>query len=226
MHILAIGAHPDDLEIFAFGSLAAWAGLGARLTLAIATDGARGGSLPPERLVALRAGETRAALAPLGEPLFLGFPDGALRADAALEQALRDLIGQAKPDLLLTHAPNDYHADHRALSVAALQASGFLVPVLFMDTMNGTGFSPTHWVDVTAHWPAKAAAILAHASQDPARFVATANRQAAFRAGECNAPPEARAEAFRFEPSYAPLIVSPAHRAARRSSRYPVRRTG
>jgi N-acetylglucosamine malate deacetylase 1 len=57
-------------------------------------------------------------------------------------------------------------------------------------------------VDVCDHWDAKQTAILTHASQDPARFVAMANRQAAFRAGECNAPPHARAEAFRFEPRF------------------------
>ena len=202
MHILAIGAHPDDLEIFAYGTLAAWAAMGAQLTLAVATDGAKGGALDADDLRRLRAQETTTALAPLGQPLLMGFDDGALRADAALEAALRDLINQSAPDLLLTHAPNDYHADHRALSAAALQASGFSVPVLFMDTMNGTGFAPTHWVDVTSHWHAKTAAILAHASQAPDRFVAMAPRQAAYRAGECNAPPEARAEAFRFEPRF------------------------
>jgi LmbE family N-acetylglucosaminyl deacetylase len=202
VQVLAIGAHPDDLEIFAFGALSAWAAMGAGLTLAIATDGAKGGALPAEDLRRRRAAETTAALAPLGVPRFLGFPDGGLRADAPLEDALRDLLQQTGPDLLLTHAPNDYHADHRALAAAALQAAGFSVPVLFMDTMNGTGFTPTHWVDVTVHWPAKTAAILAHATQDPDRFVAMADRQAAFRAGECNAPPVARAEAFRFEPRF------------------------
>jgi LmbE family N-acetylglucosaminyl deacetylase len=202
MRILAIGAHPDDLEIFAYGTLCAWAAMGAELTLAIATDGAKGGAQPADVLRQLRAQETRAALAPLGAPLFLGFPDGLLRADAALEDRLRDLIRQTAPDLLLTHAPNDYHADHRALSAAALQASGFSVPVLFMDTLNGTGFVPSHWVDITAHWPAKTAAILTHTSQDPDRFVAMATRQAAFRAGECNCLPEARAEAFRFDPRF------------------------
>ena len=202
MRILAIGAHPDDLEIFAYGTLAAWAGMGARLVLAVATDGAKGGV--GADLARLRAAETAAALAPLGQgaPRMLGFPDGALRADAALEGALADLIAGAAPDLVLTHAPNDYHADHRALSAAVSQAAGFAVPVLHMDTLNGTGFAPTHWVDVTAHWPAKEAAILAHETQAPARFVAMAGRQAAYRAGECNAPPEARAEAFRFEPRF------------------------
>ena len=202
MRILALGAHPDDLEIFCFGALAAWAAMGASLSLVVVTDGAKGGTWPPDHLRRLRAEETRAALAPLGQPRLLGFPDGGLRADAALEAALRDLIDQEQPDLLLTHAPNDYHADHRALSAAALQAAGFSVPVLFMDTMNGTGFVPSHWVDVTDHWSAKTAAILAHETQNPERFVAMAARQAAFRAGECNGPPGSCAEAFRFEPRF------------------------
>jgi N-acetylglucosamine malate deacetylase 1 len=204
LHILAIGAHPDDLEIFAYGVLASWAAMGARLTLVIATDGSKGGTLPAAELSALRQQETTSALAPLGAgaPVMLGFPDGALRADAALEQALQALIQTHAPDLVLTHAPNDYHADHRALSAGVLQAAGFSVPVLYMDTMNGTGFVPTHWVDVTPHWFAKETAIRAHATQDPERFVLGANRQAGFRAGECNAPPTHRAEAFRFEPRF------------------------
>lgn len=204
MKILAIGAHPDDLEIFAYGTLAAWAAMGTDLHLAVATDGAKGGSLDPETLRQLRVRETTQALAPLGcaPPGMLGFPDGALRADSALETALRDLVWQTQPDLLLTHAPNDYHSDHRALSAAASQAAGFSVPVLWMDTLNGTGFQPTHWVDVGAHWQAKETAIRAHVTQDPERFVDMANRQAAYRAGECNALPPARAEAFRFEPRF------------------------
>ena len=44
MKVLAVGAHPDDIEIYMFGALAAWAGAGAALEFAIATDGARGGT--------------------------------------------------------------------------------------------------------------------------------------------------------------------------------------
>lgn len=203
MRVLAVGAHPDDLEIFCWGSLCAWAGMGAGLTLAVATDGAGGGADPGPALAARRADEARAAARTLAaEPVLMGFPDGRLMADAALIDALRDLIRAAAPDLVVTHAPNDYHADHRALSAAMGQAAGFAVPVLWMDTLNGTGFLPTHWVEVTAHWAAKEAAIRCHGSQAPERFVASATRQAAFRAGEANGPPEARAEAFRFEPRF------------------------
>ena len=201
MRVLAIGAHPDDLEIFAWGALCAWKAIGATLTLAVATDGARGGSARDLR--ERRLAEARISAATLDlEPVFLGFPDGALHADRALDEALRALIDRVGPDVLVTHAPEDYHSDHRALAAACLQAANFTVPVLQMDTLNGTGFTPTHWVDTTVHAEAKRQAILTHASQDPARFVAIAERQNAFRAGECNAPPEGRAEAFHFTPRF------------------------
>jgi LmbE family N-acetylglucosaminyl deacetylase len=84
MRILAIGTHPDDPEIFAFGTLALWAATGATPSLAVATDGAWGETRPPEEMRRLRAAETMAALAPLwaGAPQMLGFSDAARHADA------------------------------------------------------------------------------------------------------------------------------------------------
>ncbi|TIM18055.1 MAG: PIG-L family deacetylase, partial [Mesorhizobium sp.] len=115
-------------------------------------------------------------------PHFLDFPDGALVADAALIAALKTLIGDVKPDLAITHAPNDYHGDHRALSDGVRIAASFAVPVLHADTLGGTGFSPTHYVDISGHFDRKAMAIRAHQSQDPERFVDAARTQNAFRA--------------------------------------------
>jgi LmbE family N-acetylglucosaminyl deacetylase len=201
--VLFVGAHPDDAEIFAFGSLLAWAARGAEVALAVATDGAAGGQAPPEELRALRRAEAEAAASRLGAvPRFLGFPDGALHAGRELVEALRALLREVRADLVLTHAPNDYHADHRALSAAVSQAVSFAAPLLYADTLGGTGFAPTHWVEVTPWFGTKCAAIRAHASQDPERFVAAATVQAAFRAGECNGGEGARAEAFRFEPRF------------------------
>ncbi|PIV74395.1 MAG: PIG-L domain-containing protein [Rhodobacteraceae bacterium CG17_big_fil_post_rev_8_21_14_2_50_65_11] len=203
MKVLAVGAHPDDLEIFMFASLAAWRVAGAGLVLAIATDGTAGGTQNPATLRLTRRAEAERAAALLGAvPVFLDFADGRLMHDAALVAALAALIGAEKPDLVVTHAPNCYHADHRALAAALLQATGFKVPLLQADTLNGTGFTPTHWVDATAYFALKCQAILCHESQESQRFLPAVTRLAAFRAGECNGGPAARAEAFRFEPRF------------------------
>jgi LmbE family N-acetylglucosaminyl deacetylase len=199
---LIAGAHPDDVEIYCWGLLCAWAAAGATLTLAVATDGARGGAGDARALAGRRRREAEAAAATLGlAPRFLDFPDGALTVDVALVGALRALAAETQPDVIVTHCPEDYHADHRALAAAVDPAAGFVAPVAHMDAMGGTGFAPTLWVDVMAHMPAKRAAIRAHESQDPERFVAAADRLAAFRAGPCNAP-EGAAEAFRFAPRF------------------------
>ncbi|HHY51518.1 MAG TPA: PIG-L family deacetylase [Alphaproteobacteria bacterium] len=203
MKLLAIGAHPDDLEIYMFGTLAAAQAQGAELVLAIATDGARGGTLDPAELSAIRRREATAAASILGlEPRFLDFPDGTLTADPMLVGAVRTLIAETRPDLVLTHAPSDYHGDHRALSEATRIAANFIAPVLWADTMQGAGFTPTHYVDVTAGFESKCRAILAHVSQRPERFVAMARQLNGFRAAQANGGPGSYAEAYRFEPVF------------------------
>ncbi|UCI31378.1 PIG-L deacetylase family protein [Mesorhizobium sp. B4-1-4] len=203
MKILALGAHPDDIEIFMFGTMAAYATQGAELTFAVATDGARGGKSDAGVLARVRREEATTAAALLGAtPRFLDFPDGELVADGALIGALKTLLRETGPDLVVTHAPNDYHADHRALSDGVRIAASFAVPVLHADTMGGTGFAPTHYVDISAYRDIKTQAIRAHRSQGPEQYVDRARIQNEFRAGQCNGVPGSLAEAFRFEPRF------------------------
>lgn len=203
MNILALGAHPDDIEIYMFGALAAWQAMGAELAFAIATDGSKGGTDAPAELARIRKAEATAAAAALGvTPHFLGFPDGELVVDGPLIASLKRLIAETVPDLIVTHAPNDYHGDHRALSDAVRIAASFQAPVLWVDTMHGVGFSPTHYVETTAHIEQKAVAIRAHVSQKPERFVVKSRELAAFRAAQANALEGTFCEAYRFEPSF------------------------
>jgi LmbE family N-acetylglucosaminyl deacetylase len=203
MKILALGAHPDDVEIYMFGTLAAAKASGAEVEIAIATDGAAGGRGDPAVLRETRRKEAMAAAKLLGvEPHLLDFADGAFIADAASIAAIKALIGRVAPDLVLTHAPNDYHGDHRALSESVRIGANFQVPVLWADTMMGAGFSPTHYVEITAHIEAKAEAIRAHVSQDPERLVTMSLDLSRHRAAQANSAPGSHAEAFRFEPVY------------------------
>ena len=130
MNIVAIGAHPDDLEIFTFGFLAAASARGDTLYLGVATDGAAGGENPGPALATQRAKETSTALAPLGTPTLLGLPDGRLADAPEAREQITDFIRAATPDLVITHAPEDYHPDHRALSSFVTDAVGFILSLI------------------------------------------------------------------------------------------------
>ena len=197
MKILAIGAHPDDIEIFVYGTLAACAARGDEVRVAVATDGGAGGNGPVAELVQQRAAETTKGLAKLGRPHLFGFPDGQLASQRDAGRAIADLVSDFRPDAVITHAPEDYHPDHRALSCLVEDAAGFICPLFFADTLMGVGFTPEFYVDITPHHADKQTAIMAHDSQHPQRFAAGAALQNRFRAGQCNAPEGHYAEAFR-----------------------------
>lgn len=203
MRIIGFGAHPDDAEIYFLGLLLAARARGDAIGWAVATDGAKGGGGDPAELAARRRREAEEAAADVGvQPLFLDRPDGGLADDAELLQRVEAALVDLAPDLVVTHAPNDYHPDHRALAAAVVAAASFRVPVLHADTFAGVGFAPSHYVDVTAQMAAKRAAIRRHGSQRPERFVAAAETLARLRAAQCNAPPDNYAEAYRFEPRF------------------------
>ena len=205
LRVTAVMAHPDDAEISLWGSLCAWRQMGATVGLIVVTSGDAGARLEPPgaALAARRQDEARRAAATLGiEPVFLGFPDGRLVVDAALHEALRLAIGDQAPHLLVTHAPAEYHGDHRVVSQAVQLVASFRQAVLWCDALRGTGFIPNVYVDIGAHVPAKRAAIACHVSQEPARLVEAAMLQNQWRAHQCNGQADEYAEAFRFEPSF------------------------
>lgn len=199
VNITAVGAHPDDIEIFMYGFLAAAKARGDVLTLIVATDGGAGtqmGGAKNNDLAAKRELETKKGLADLGSPKFLGLPDGQLAFVDSAGQDIADAILKSAPDLILTHAPQDYHPDHRALSAYVSDSAGFRCPVLFADTLMGIEFTPDYYVDITPYAEAKAKAIMVHESQQPTRFVEAMRLMNRYRAGQCNAPDGHYAEAY------------------------------
>jgi LmbE family N-acetylglucosaminyl deacetylase len=127
---LAIGAHPDDVELGCGATLAKWADAGCRVVLCICTDGAKGTWDPGadvEALVVRREAEQRDAAKVLGaaDVEMLGFVDGELRDDAVTRAALCRVIRTVRPDVVLAHDPwTQYrlHPDHRGAGLATIAA--------------------------------------------------------------------------------------------------------
>ncbi|MCA9132621.1 MAG: PIG-L family deacetylase [Planctomycetales bacterium] len=123
--ILVLGAHPDDAELSAGGLIVRHCRRGTRVRIVSVTDG-RGGhhEISSEDLVPIRRREARAAGERVGADVDVwDFHDGALEPSLALRAAIIREIRTFAPDLVLTHRPNDYHPDHRAVGTAVQDAS-------------------------------------------------------------------------------------------------------
>ncbi|MEO8269021.1 MAG: PIG-L family deacetylase [Aureliella sp.] len=130
LRVLVFGAHPDDAEVYAAGLLVRQSRLGHQVKIVSVTDGRNGHhELPPDELVRVRRAEAERAGKRIGaEYVVWDFPDGALEATLKVRWAIISEIRRFAPDLVLTHRPNDYHPDHRAVGTAVQDAS-YLVTV-------------------------------------------------------------------------------------------------
>jgi LmbE family N-acetylglucosaminyl deacetylase len=128
--VLAIGAHPDDIEFGCGATLAKWADAGAHIAMCICTDGSKGtwdADADLDALRALRQTEQRAAADVLGatDVLFLGFVDGELDVTLDGRAAICRVIREQQPDVVLTHdpwKPRRLHPDHRVAGQLAIDA--------------------------------------------------------------------------------------------------------
>lgn len=123
--VLVLGAHPDDAEVAAGGLLVRHRKLGSVVRIISVTDGRSGHHhTQPEELVRIRREEARESGELIGAENFTwDFPDGELQADLQVRSAIIREIRGFQPDLVLTHRPNDYHPDHRAVGQAVQDAS-------------------------------------------------------------------------------------------------------
>ncbi|MBL8766192.1 MAG: bacillithiol biosynthesis deacetylase BshB1 [Planctomycetes bacterium] len=118
--VLAIGAHPDDIELFAGGTLAHFQRRGSRIGLLHLTRGESASRGSPE----LRATEARAAADVLGasQIRILDLGDGALRDDDRSRAAVIGVLREWTPRLVLAQLPSDDHPDHAAAGAIAKSA--------------------------------------------------------------------------------------------------------
>ena len=202
MKILALGAHPDDIEIFMYGLVSIYKKEGNQVFTMIATDGAKGGSQTDDLLIKQRAEEAKAGLKNLSTPTFLNIPDSELGEDPVHQKIIKENILNIMPDLIITHSQHDYHADHRSLSSLTISAVSHYIPILYCDTLMGVNFQPNYYIDITDHFKMKKEAVLKHNSQYPKRFVDLFKLMNTYRAAQCNAPKGKYAEAYSFTSSF------------------------
>lgn len=139
--ILAVGAHPDDIDFGAAGTIAKWAAEGADIYYLVCTDGSRGSADPKmthRKLAAIRKKEQVEAAKILGVKavFFLDFVDTQLVSDLALKERIAWYIRKFRPQIVVTLDPTFFyavdptktgrsvinHTDHRAAGLATMDA--------------------------------------------------------------------------------------------------------
>jgi LmbE family N-acetylglucosaminyl deacetylase len=162
--VLAIGAHPDDIELGCGGALLAHAAAGDRVTMLVLTGGENGpgdaGQVPGRRAEQIEAARTLGATLRWG-----GLIDCAVPTDSSTVALIETVLRESGAELVYVHAPDDSHQDHRAAASATLAAARRLPRVLHYQSPSTLTFTPTVFVDVTAQLTGKLAALRCHASQ-------------------------------------------------------------
>ncbi len=205
--VLAIGAHPDDAEFGAGGTLAKWAASGAQVTILVLTDGSKGSwdqSQDPGDLARVRLREQAEAAEQLGatDTLNLGYVDGELEYDMSLRARVCLWIRRLRPEVVLGHDPwRRYmmHPDHRAAGWATIDGVNAARDHLFFPEqldedvrhhrpdalLLWAADRPDHYENIDGFVEPKVAALLAHSSQGTTtmgRAGSSAEATQAFRA--------------------------------------------
>lgn len=162
--VLAVGAHPDDIELGCGATLLAHSAAGDAVTMLVMTGGENGPG-DDEAIVGRRLEQEQAARTLGAGLLWGGQLDCAVTPDAATVAVVERAIKETDADLVYVHAPDDSHQDHRAVAAATLSAARRLPRVMHYQSPSTLTFHPTTFVDVTAYLSGKLAALGAHASQ-------------------------------------------------------------
>jgi LmbE family N-acetylglucosaminyl deacetylase len=159
--ILAIGSHPDDVELGCFGTLARFKQMHSAITLCVLSDGGRHGFSDTRRQ------ESEASARLIEAPLvFGGLTDTEIPEGHPTISIIENVIEGFEPTAVFVNSQNDTHQDHRNVTRATLSASRHVPLVLFYQTPSSTRqFNPTVYVDISDFIELKMAAIQLHASQ-------------------------------------------------------------
>ena len=183
MRVLAIGAHPDDLEYFCGGTLAKYCQQGHQVFMTNLANGSRGSTTySREELTEIRRDEANAAAEVIGATYIPGgfVEDLEIYPNRFLRDKVTDLFRMAKPDVVLTLSSVDYSPDHTYTGQLVFDAShaatiplyktdyeahATRVPILLMDSAAGLNFHPEEYVDISDTIELKKEMLRCHKSQ-------------------------------------------------------------
>ncbi len=144
MKILALGAHPDDIEYGCGGTFLKFARNGMDIYFMVLTKGEFGGD--PET----REKEQEEAMKLLGvKKIFWGgYTDTELPSERIVITKIDEVIEEVKPDEVYVNYIEDIHQDHRMLAECTLAATRYVKRVFFYEDYTSINFEPDIFVDI------------------------------------------------------------------------------
>ncbi|GAA1135538.1 MULTISPECIES: response regulator [Microbacterium] len=145
--VLAVGAHPDDVEIGIGGLLAAHAAAGDEITILTLSRGARGGDADSRQRESLASADI------LGARLFLhDLVDTEMSGGGSTVRLIEEVVQEIQPTIVYTHSPHDRHQDHRAVNEATAVATRAVGTVACYQSPSSTiDFRPTRFVRIDGY---------------------------------------------------------------------------
>lgn len=183
MNVLAIGCHPDDIEVSCAGTMAKYVKQGHKVTVCHVANGNLGHAIiEPAELREMRRQEAINAGKLAGiEVVTCDVGDVMVyEGQKSQRDLVCDVMRTYKPDVIITHSPTDYMPDHVAVSRLVFDASFAVsvphyktavdgavdvVPLYYMDNLAGLNFNPTEYVDITDEIDLKIDMLNCHESQ-------------------------------------------------------------
>ena len=138
MNVLAIGAHPDDIEFGCAGTLMKYSDNGHNVYSLVLTGGDQGGSKSTRQ----REAEEAARKMGVKEILWKSYRDTELSLNKPLINDIEQAIGVVQPSFIFVHHKDDTHQDHRALAQAAISATRYIRKRTLLRGSNLGGLQP------------------------------------------------------------------------------------
>jgi LmbE family N-acetylglucosaminyl deacetylase len=161
MNVLAIGAHPDDIEYGCGGMLTKYAQRGHGVFLWIASDGALGGDGDLRRQEQAES----ARIMGVREVFWGDYPDTEIPLTRELIVRIESVIRRIEPRMIFVHYPDDTHQDHRNLAQGTQSATRYVPNFLFYEGPTTQNFMPNCYTDIEGVLDEKLACLKAHRSQ-------------------------------------------------------------